>query len=201
MKKGSNTTNLNKNSMKHSNQPDEMQRTRSTTIIAVKRDGLVALAGDGQVTVGQTVLKHGARKVRRLYQNRVIAGFAGSVADAQALSDRFESKLEGSSGNITRAAIEFAKDWRTDRVLRRLEAMMIVTDGEHLYILSGDGNIVEPDDGIAAIGSGGPFAAAAAKALVKNTTMSAREIVEDAMRVAAEICIYTNDKVTVDQLP
>ena len=201
MKKGSSTTNLNKNSTKQVNRPDEMQRTRSTTIIAVKRDGLIALAGDGQVTVGQTVLKHGARKVRRLYQNRVIAGFAGSVADAQALSDRFESKLEGTSGNITRAAIEFAKDWRTDRVLRRLEAMMIVTDGEHLYILSGDGNIVEPDDGIAAIGSGGPFAAAAAKALVKNTAMSAREIVEDAMRVAAEICIYTNDKVTVDQLP
>jgi ATP-dependent HslUV protease subunit HslV len=174
---------------------------RSTTIIAVKREGLVALAGDGQVTAGQTVLKHGARKVRRLYQNRVIAGFAGSVADAQALSDRFESKLEGSSGNITRAAIEFAKDWRTDRVLRRLEAMMIVTDGEHLYILSGDGNIVEPDDGIAAIGSGGPFAAAAAKALVNNTKMGAKEIVEEAMRVAAEICIYTNDRVTVDQLP
>ena len=177
------------------------QRIRSTTIIAVKRDGQVALAGDGQVTQGQTVLKHSARKVRRLYENRVIAGFAGSVADAQALSDRFESKLEGSSGNITRAAIEFAKDWRTDRVLRRLEAMMIVSDGDHLYILSGDGNIVEPDDGIAAIGSGGPFAAAAAKALVKNTAMTAREIAQEAMRIAAEICIYTNDNVTVDQLP
>ena len=179
----------------------KVRRTRSTTIIAVKRDGVVALAGDGQVTLGQTVLKHGARKVRRLYQNRVIAGFAGSVADAQALSDRFETKLEGSSGNITRAAIEFAKDWRTDRILRRLEAMMIVTDGEHLYIISGDGNIVEPDDGIAAIGSGGSFAQAAAKALVKNTSMSSKEIVEEAMRVAAEICIYTNDKVTVDLLP
>ena len=177
------------------------QRIRSTTIIAVKRDGQVALAGDGQVTQGQTVLKHSARKVRRLYENRVIAGFAGSVADAQALSDRFESKLEGSSGNITRAAIEFAKDWRTDRVLRRLEAMMIVSDGDHLYILSGDGNIVEPDDGIAAIGSGGPFAAAAAKALLKNTAMTAREIAQEAMRIAAEICIYTNDIVTVDQLP
>ncbi len=180
---------------------DGSPRTRSTTIIAVSRDGLIALAGDGQVTVGQTVLKHGARKVRRLYQNRIIAGFAGSVADAQALSDRFETKLEGSSGNITRAAIEFAKDWRTDRVLRRLEAMMIVTDGDHLYILSGDGNIVEPDDGIAAIGSGGSFAAAAAKALLKNTAMTAREIVEEAMRIAAEICIYTNDKISVDQLP
>jgi len=177
------------------------QKMRSTTIIAVKRDGQVALAGDGQVTQGQTVLKHGARKVRRLYENRVIAGFAGSVADAQALSDRFESKLEGASGNITRAAIEFAKDWRTDRVLRRLEAMMIVSDGDHLYILSGDGNIVEPDDGIAAIGSGGPFAAAAAKALVQNTTMTATEIVTEAMRIAADICIYTNDRVTVDKLP
>ena len=179
----------------------DRQRIRSTTIIAVKRDGQVALGGDGQVTQGQTVLKHGARKVRRLYENRVIAGFAGSVADAQALSDRFESKLEGTSGNITRAAIEFAKDWRTDRVLRRLEAMMIVTDGDHLYILSGDGNIVEPDDGIAAIGSGGPFAAAAAKALVKNTKLTAREIVEESMRVAAEICIYTNNNVTIDELP
>jgi ATP-dependent HslUV protease subunit HslV len=177
------------------------QRTRSTTIVAVNRDGQVALAGDGQVTLGQTVLKHGARKVRRLYLNKIIAGFAGSVADAQALSDRFESKLETTSGNLTRAAIEFAKDWRTDRVMRRLEAMMIVTDGEHLYILSGDGNIVEPDDGIAAIGSGGPFASAAAKALVKNTTMSAKEIVEEAMRVAAEICIYTNERIYVDQLP
>ena len=177
------------------------QKTRSTTIIAVQRDGQIALAGDGQVTLGNTVIKHGARKVRRLYQNRVIAGFAGSVADAQALSDRFESKLEETSGNITRAAIEFAKDWRTDRVLRRLEAMMIVTDGAHLYILSGDGNIVEPDDGIAAIGSGGSFAAAAAKALAKNTQMTAREIVVEAMRIAAEICIYTNDKVSVDHLP
>ena len=177
------------------------QKTRSTTIIAVQRDGQIALAGDGQVTLGNTVIKHGARKVRRLYQNRVIAGFAGSVADAQALSDRFESKLEETSGNITRAAIEFAKDWRTDRVLRRLEAMMIVTDGVHLYILSGDGNIVEPDDGIAAIGSGGSFAAAAAKALAKNTQMTAREIVVEAMRIAAEICIYTNDKVSVDHLP
>ena len=176
-------------------------RTRSTTIVAVKRDGQVAVAGDGQVTLGQTVLKHGARKVRRLYQNRVIAGFAGSVADAQSLADRFESKLESVSGNMTRAAIEFAKDWRTDRVLRRLEAMMIVTDGELLYILSGDGNIVEPDDGVAAIGSGGPFAASAAKALLKHTTLSPRQIVEEAMRVAAEICIYTNDRLTIDVLP
>lgn len=201
LQKGCGAINLKRNASEYAMDEGGSQRTRSTTVIAVKREGQVALAGDGQVTLGQTVLKHGARKVRRLYQNRVLAGFAGSVADAQALSDRFESKLEGSSGNITRAAIEFAKDWRTDRVLRRLEAMMIVTDGEHLYILSGDGNIVEPDDGIAAIGSGGPFAASAAKALMRNTAMNAKEIVEEAMRVAAEICIYTNDRVTVDQLP
>lgn len=173
----------------------------STTIVAVKRGEQVAIAGDGQVTLGQTVMKHGARKVRRLYQSRVLAGFAGSVADAQALSDRFETKLETCSGNLTRAAVEFAKDWRTDRILRRLEAMMIVTDGTHLYILSGDGNIVEPDDGIAAIGSGGPFAASAAKALLSKTELTAREIVEEAMRIAAEICIYTNDKLTIDALP
>ncbi len=173
----------------------------STTIVAVKREGQVALAGDGQVTLEHTVLKHTARKVRRLYQNKVLAGFAGSVADAQSLADKFESKLEASNGNLTRAAIEFAKEWRTDRVLRRLEAMMIVTDGERIYILSGDGNVVEPDDGVAAIGSGGSYAASAAKALVHNTTMSARDIVQEAMRIAAEICIYTNDKVTVDSLP
>ena len=173
----------------------------STTIVAVKRENQVALAGDGQVTLEHTVLKHTARKVRRLYQNKVLAGFAGSVADAQSLADKFESKLESSNGNLTRAAIEFAKEWRTDRILRRLEAMMIVTDGERLYILSGDGNVVEPDDGVAAIGSGGAYASSAAKALLKNTQMNAREIVEEAMRIAAEICIYTNDKVTVDSLP
>lgn len=169
--------------------------------MAVKREDQVALAGDGQVTLENTVMKHNARKVRRLYQNRVIAGFAGSVADAQSLADKFESKLELSSGNLTRAAIEFAKEWRTDRILRKLEAMMIVTDGERIYILSGDGNVVEPDDGVAAIGSGGMFAASAAKALVKNTNMTAHDIALEAMRIAAEVCIYTNDKVTVDVLP
>ncbi len=169
--------------------------------MAVKREDQVALAGDGQVTLENTVMKHNARKVRRLYQNRVIAGFAGSVADAQSLADKFESKLESSSGNLTRAAIEFAKEWRTDRILRKLEAMMIVTDGERIYILSGDGNVVEPDDGVAAIGSGGMFAASAAKALVKNTNMTAHDIALEAMRIAAEVCIYTNDKVTVDVLP
>jgi ATP-dependent HslUV protease subunit HslV len=169
--------------------------------VAVKREGQVALAGDGQVTQEHTVLKHTARKVRRLYQNKVLAGFAGSVADAQSLADKFESKLEATNGNLTRAAIEFAKEWRTDRVLRRLEAMMIVTDGERIYILSGDGNVVEPDDGVAAIGSGGAYASSAARALVRNTAMGAKEIVMEAMRIAAETCIYTNDKITLDVLP
>jgi ATP-dependent HslUV protease subunit HslV len=176
-------------------------KIRSTTIVAVKRGDQVALAGDGQVTLEHTVMKHGARKVRRLYQNRVLAGFAGSVADAQSLADRFESKLETCSGNLTRAAIEFAKDWRTDRMMRRLEAMMIVTDGDRIYVLSGDGNVVEPDDGVAAIGSGGMYASSAAKALVRRTELSAREIVEEAMRIAAEVCIYTNDRITLDSLP
>jgi len=176
-------------------------KTRSTTIVAVKKGEGVALAGDGQVTMGDTVMKHSARKVRRLYQNKVIVGFAGSVADAQSLADNFESKLESTNGNLTRAVVEFAKEWRTDRILRRLEALMIVTDGSLLYILSGDGNVIEPDDGIAAIGSGGMYAAAAAKALVQNTEMSAKEIVVEAMRIAADICIYTNANVTVDALP
>ena len=176
-------------------------KIRSTTIVAVKRGETIALAGDGQVTAGDTVMKHNARKVRRLYQNRVLAGFAGSVADAQSLADKFESKLESVSGNLTRAAIEFAKEWRTDRMMRRLEAMIIVTDGASLYILSGDGNVIEPDDGVAAIGSGGMYAASAAKALLRNTELSAQEIVTEAMRVAAEICIYTNDKIIVDSVP
>jgi ATP-dependent HslUV protease subunit HslV len=174
---------------------------RSTTILAVRRDGRVAIAGDGQVTMENTIVKHTARKIRRMYQNRVLAGFAGSVADAQALADKFESKLEAAGGNLTRAAIDFAKEWRTDRILRRLEAIMIVADAEKLYLLSGDGNILEPDDGIAAIGSGGPYAQAAAKALMSNTQLSARQIVEEAMRIAAEICVYTNNRFVVDELP
>ncbi|MDE2126976.1 MAG: ATP-dependent protease subunit HslV [Armatimonadetes bacterium] len=176
------------------------KRIRSTTIVGVKAGGRVALAGDGQVTLQNAVMKHTARKVRRLYQGRVLAGFAGSVADAQALADHFERKLETVSGNLTRAAIEFAKDWRTDRMMRRLEAMMIVSDGETIYVLSGDGNVIEPDDGIAAIGSGGPYAAAAAKALVRSTKLTAREIAVRAMAIAAEICIYTNDQVVVEEL-
>ncbi len=174
---------------------------RATTIVAVKRDGKVAIAGDGQVTMEQTIVKHTARKIRRMYQNKVIAGFAGSVADAQALADRFEAKLEASNGNLTRAAIEFAKDWRTDRVMRRLEALMVVADSEKLYLLSGDGNILEPDDGVIGIGSGGPFALAAAKALIAKTDLPADQIVQEALRIASEICVYTNDRIVMDQLP
>ena len=174
---------------------------RATTIVAVKRDGKVAIAGDGQVTMEQTIVKHTARKIRRMYQNKVIAGFAGSVADAQALADRFEAKLEASNGNLTRAAIEFAKDWRTDRVMRRLEALMVVADSEKLYLLSGDGNILEPDDGVIGIGSGGPYAQAAAKALVAKTDLPADQIVQEALRIASELCVYTNDRIVMDQLP
>jgi ATP-dependent HslUV protease subunit HslV len=174
---------------------------RSTTIVAVRREGKVALAGDGQVTMEYTVVKHSARKIRRMYQNKVLAGFAGSVADAQALADKFEAKLEASSGNLTRAAIEFAKEWRSDRILRRMEALMIVADAEKLYLLTGDGNVLEPDDGVAAIGSGGTYAMAAAKALIANTDLSARKIVEEAMRIASEICVFTNDRILIDELP
>lgn len=176
-------------------------KTRSTTIVAVRRDGKVAMAGDGQVTMEQTIVKHTARKIRRMYQNRVLAGFAGSVADAQSLADKFEAKLEAAGGNLTRAAIDFAKEWRTDRIMRRLEALMLVADSERLLLISGDGNILEPDDGVIAIGSGGPYAQSAAKALVANTDLSARKIVEEAMRIASEICVYTNDRVVVDELP
>lgn len=174
---------------------------KSTTILAVHKDGNVALAGDGQVTLEHTIVKHGAKKIRRMYQNRVLAGFAGSAADAQALADRFEGKLEAANGNLIRAAVDFAKDWRTDRILRRMEAMIIVADAEKLLVLSGDGNVLEPDDGVAAIGSGATYAQAAAKALVNNTQLSAREIVEKSMRIASELCIYTNDRIQIDELP
>jgi ATP-dependent HslUV protease subunit HslV len=176
-------------------------KIHSTTIVAVRRDGKVAMAGDGQVTQDQLIIKHSARKIRRMHQNRVLAGFAGSVADAQALADKFEAKLEAAGGNLTRAAIDFAKEWRTDRILRRLEALMIVADAEKLYLLTGDGNVLEPDDGVVAIGSGGPYAQAAAKALAAHTSLSSRQIVEEALKIAAEICVYTNDRIIVDELP
>jgi len=172
----------------------------ATTIVGVKRNGKVAIAGDGQVTLDKTIMKSTARKIRRLYDGKVLTGFAGSAADAQALADRFEAKLEGTNGNLRRAVIEFAKEWRSDRVLRRFEALMIVADPEYLLVLSGDGNVLETDDGIAAIGSGGPYAQAAAKALIDNTDLSAREIAEKALLVASQICIYTNSHITVDEL-
>ncbi len=172
----------------------------ATTIVGVRRGNQVAVAGDGQVTLQNTILKGGARKVRKMYQGRVIAGFAGSVADAQSLADRFEQKLEQSGGNLKKAVIEFAKDWRTDRVLRRLEAMMIVADRENLLLLSGDGNVIEPDDGVLAIGSGGAFAQAAAKALVLHTELPAADIARNALLIASEICIYTNNNIVLETL-
>src|SRR5579884_1227434 len=176
------------------------KKIRSTTILCVRRNGKAVIAGDGQVTFGQEVLKSGARKLRRLYQNKVIAGFAGSTADAFSLFSRFESKLEQFNGNLSRAVVELAKEWRTDRVLRHLEALLIVADTEKTYIVSGNGDVIEPDDDIAAIGSGGPFAKAAATALMDNTKLSAREIVEKAMAIAGRICIYTNEQFTFEEL-
>ena len=173
---------------------------RSTTILAVRHQGRVVFGGDGQVTFGQTVLKHNAVKVRRLYQDRVLAGFAGAGADAITLFERFEQKLERVGGNLRRAAVELAKDWRTDRMLRRLEALMVIADKDALLIVSGTGDVIEPEDGIAAIGSGGNFAVAAARALVRHSTLSARQIVEEAMRIAAAICVYTNEQLTIEEL-
>jgi ATP-dependent HslUV protease, peptidase subunit HslV len=172
----------------------------STTIICVRKDGKVALAGDGQVTLGDTVIKHGAKKIRRLYNNKILSGFAGSSADSFALFSRFESKLEQFHGNLSRAAVELAKDWRTDRALRHLEAVMVVADDKNSFLIAGNGDLIEPDDGLIAIGSGGPYALAAARALLKYTSLSAREIAEEAMRIAAQICIYTNDSVSVEEL-
>ncbi|WP_406678403.1 ATP-dependent protease subunit HslV [Moorella sp. ACPs] len=173
---------------------------QGTTVIAVRHKGKVAVAGDGQVTFGHTIMKHKARKVRRLYQNKVLAGFAGSVADAFTLFEKFEAKLEEYHGNLQRAAVELGKEWRTDRFLRRLEALLVVADREHLLVISGNGEIVEPDDGIAAIGSGGPYALAAARALIKHTDLEAGAIAREAMEIAASICIYTNNNIVVEEL-
>jgi ATP-dependent HslUV protease subunit HslV len=172
----------------------------STTILAVRHADRAVMAGDGQVTFGQTVVKHGARKIRRLYNDRILAGFAGSAADSFALFARFESKLEQHRGNLERSAIELAKDWRTDRILRRLEAMLVVLDKTSTFLLSGTGDLIAPDDGIVAIGSGGPFALAAARALAGNTALDARAIAEKAMTIAADICIYTNTSLTIEEL-
>ena len=172
-----------------------------TTILAVRHGGKVVVVGDGQVSMGQTVMKRGARKVRKLHHDRVIAGFAGATADAFTLFEKFEDKLEQFNGNLKRAAVELAKDWRTDRILRQLEALLIVADVDDLLVISGSGDVIEPDDSLAAIGSGGNFALAAARVLVKHTQLDARAIAEEAMRVAAGICVYTNDQLTFEELP
>ncbi len=173
---------------------------KGTTIIAVRHNGTVAIGGDGQVTFGSSILKQKANKIRKLYKDKVLAGFAGATADAFTLFERFEAKLEQHHGNLLRSAVELAKDWRTDRILRRLEALLIVVDKEHSLIISGNGDVVEPDDGIAAIGSGGSFALAAARVLVKHSNLDTKAIVEEAMKIASEICIYTNDKIIIEEL-
>ncbi|MEO8482119.1 MAG: ATP-dependent protease subunit HslV [Acidobacteriota bacterium] len=177
-----------------------MSNFEATTVLAVRRDTKIVLASDGQVTLGNTVVKHHARKVRRLFHDRVLAGFAGSAADGFALFSRFESKLEEHRGNLERAAVELARDWRTDRLLRRLEAMMVVADTRATYLLSGTGDLIEPDDGVIGIGSGGPFAMAAARALTQHSTLDARAIVEAAMNIAADLCIYTNHHLVIEEL-
>jgi ATP-dependent HslUV protease subunit HslV len=177
-----------------------MEKIRATTVLAVRRDGKVVVAGDGQVSLGNTVMKGNARKVRRMHDGKVIAGFAGSAADGIALFERLEGKLKEANGNLTRAAVELAKEWRTDRVLRRLEALLVVADGERMFLLTGTGDVIEPEGGVVAIGSGGPYALAAARALVEATTLGAREIAERALKIAGEICIYTNQNISVEEL-
>jgi ATP-dependent HslUV protease subunit HslV len=172
----------------------------ATTILAVRHRDRTVLAGDGQVTFGNTVLKQGAKKIRRLYNDSILAGFAGSAADSFALFSRFESKLEQYRGNLERSAVELARDWRTDRLLRRLEAMLIVADRKSTFLLSGTGDLIEPDDGVVAVGSGGPFAMAAARALLQHSNLDARRIAEESMRIAADICIYTNPHLTIEEL-
>ncbi len=173
---------------------------RSTTIICVRRNGSLVMGGDGQVTMGESVIKHKAKKIRRLYNDKVLAGFAGSTADALSLFSRFEQKLEEFHGNLSRAVVELAKDWRTDRALRHLEALLVVADKKATYLVSGNGDVIEPDDGIVAIGSGGPYAVSAARALAKHTKLSAREIVQEAMEIAGQICIFTNEQSTIEEL-
>ncbi|MGB1311232.1 MAG: ATP-dependent protease subunit HslV [Leucothrix sp.] len=177
-----------------------MEQYRGTTILSVRRDGKVVIGGDGQVSLGNTVMKGNARKVRRLYNNQVIAGFAGGTADAFTLFERFEGKLQEYNGNLTRAAIELAKDWRSDRAMRRLEALLAVADSETSLIITGNGDVIEPEDNLIAIGSGGPFAQSAARALLDSTELSARDIVEKGLGIAADICIYTNHNRTIEEL-
>jgi len=179
---------------------EEIRVFRSTTIIGVRKDGQVAMGGDGQVSLGETVLKERARKIRKIYNDSIITGFAGASADALALFEKFESRIEQYKGNLTRAVVELAKEWRTDKILRRLEALLAVMDREHSFILAGSGEIIEPDDGIVAIGSGGGYGLAAARALVKYSDLDASAIVEESLRVASHICVYTNDNITVEVL-
>ena len=178
----------------------EGRRIRSTTVICVRRGPSVVMAADGQVSLGATVMKHSAKKIRKLYQDKVLAGFAGSTADAFSLFARFETKLEQYAGNLGRAAVELAKDWRTDKMLRQLEALLIVTDAKQTFLLSGNGDVIDPDEGVAVIGSGGSYALAAARALLENTEMGAREIAEKSLLIAGQICLYTNDRITVEEL-
>ena len=175
-------------------------RIRSTTVLCVRRNGRVVMAADGQVTLGESVIKHSARKIRRLYQEKVLAGFAGSTADAFSLFSRFEAKLEQYAGNLGRSAVELAKDWRTDKMLRNLEALLVVADLQQTYLISGAGDVIEPDEGVIAIGSGGSFALASARALMQNTELPARDIAEKSLRIAGQICIYTNDQITIEEL-
>ncbi|PYY10942.1 MAG: HslU--HslV peptidase proteolytic subunit [Acidobacteria bacterium] len=183
-----------------SEKPSKTPRIRSTTVLCVRRDGKVVMAADGQVTLGEGVIKHNARKIRRLYQDKILAGFAGSTADAFSLFSRFEAKLEQYHGNLGRAAVELAKDWRTDKILRNLEALLIVADPGQTFLISGAGDVIEPDEGIAAIGSGGSYALSAARALMNNTELPARTIAEEAMKIAGQICIFTNDRITYEEL-
>src|SRR3984893_5306238 len=175
-------------------------RIRSTTVLCVRRDDRVVMAADGQVTLGDAVIKHGARKIRRLYQNKILAGFAGSTADAFSLFGRFETKLEQYQGNLGRSAVELAKEWRTDKMLRSLEALLIVADPQQTFLISGAGDVIEPDEGVTAIGSGGSYALAAARALMQNTSLPARDIAEKSLQIAGQICIYTNDHITIEEL-
>ncbi len=175
-------------------------RIRSTTVVCVRRNGQVAMAADGQVTMGDAIMKHSARKIRRLYQDKILAGFAGSTADAFSLFARFEGKLEQYAGNLGRAAVELAKDWRTDKMLRSLEALLVVSDLQQMYLISGTGDVIEPDEGLLTIGSGGSYALAAARALYDNTGLSAREIAEKSLGIAGKICIYTNDQISLEEL-
>ncbi len=176
------------------------RRIRSTTVICVRRGTSVVMAADGQVTLGDSVIKHSAKKIRRLYQDKILAGFAGSTADAFSLFSRFEGKLEQYAGNLGRSAVELAKDWRTDKMLRSLEALLVVADPHQTFLISGSGDVIDPDEGIATIGSGGSFALAAARALMQNTELNAREIAEKSLRIAGQICIYTNDQITIEEL-